>query len=91
MAQNTAVGMGRYRALMTDTDRSYVSGEGDPSDTQRHQSVYRVRQRINEELPREIELLAEHRPDLLGELRAVVCDGEGVDVDLEEALAEAEE
>ena len=68
--------MGRYRALLTDTDREYLSGEGNPTDSQRHQSASRVRSRINEELPKDVELLAEHRPDLLEELRDVVCENE---------------
>lgn len=66
--------MGRYRALMTETDRKHVTGESDPSDRQKDQSVYRVRQRIREELPRDIEILREHRPDVLEELREVVCE-----------------
>ena len=61
-------------AIMTDTDREHVSEQGDPSDQQVDQSVYRVRQRINEELPEDIAVLKEHRPDLLDELRDVVCD-----------------
>lgn len=73
MAENHA-SMGRYRALMTETDREHISGESDPSDQQRDQAVYRVRQRIREELPRDIEILAEERPDVLEELRAVVCE-----------------
>jgi hypothetical protein len=68
--------MGRYRALMTETDREHVSGESDPTDRQKDQSVYRVRQRIREELPRDIEILREHRPDVLEELREVVCEDE---------------
>jgi hypothetical protein len=66
--------MGRYRAVMTDTDRRHIAGEGDPEDQQVDQSVYRVRQRISEELPQDIAVLEEHRPDLLEELREVVCD-----------------
>ena len=66
--------MGRYRAIMTDTDREHVSDQSDPSDQQVDQSVYRVRQRINGELPQDIAVLKEHRPDLLEELRDVVCD-----------------
>ena len=66
--------MGRYRALMTETDREHITGESDPSDRQKDQSVYRVRQRIREELPRDIEILREHRPDVLEELREVVCE-----------------
>lgn len=66
--------MGRYRAIMTATDREYISGEGDATDHQRQQSVSRVRNRINEELAQDIEILEEHRPDLLEELREVVCE-----------------
>lgn len=75
MAEKPA-SMGRYRALMTETDREHITGESDPSDRQKDQSVYRVRQRIREELPRDIEILAEERPDVLEELREVVCEVE---------------
>lgn len=74
MAQ-TASRMGRYRAIMTETDREHIAGEGEPTDRQVDQSVYRVRLRINEELTQDIEVLREHRPDLLDELQEVVCDG----------------
>lgn len=66
--------MGRYRALMTETDRKHITGESDPSDTQRDQAVYRVRQRIREELSEDIEILGEHRPDVLEELREEICE-----------------
>jgi len=59
---------------MTDTDRVYISGEGNPSESQRMQSVSRVRSRIKEELPKDIEVLEEHHPELLKELRTVVCE-----------------
>jgi hypothetical protein len=59
---------------MTETDREYISEENDPTDRQVDQSVYRVRKRINEELPKDIELLKQHRPDLLEELREIVCE-----------------
>jgi hypothetical protein len=79
--------MGRYRAIMTDTDREYISGSGNPTGNQRAQSVSRVRNRITKELPRDIKLLEEHRPDLLDQLREVVCeeraaDGGGVDPEI---------
>lgn len=77
MVQKPPTAMGRYRAVMTETDREYISGQGDATDHQRQQSVSRVRSRINEELPRDIEILREHRPDLLDELREVVCDERG--------------
>lgn len=66
--------MSRYRAIMTETDRDYIRGSDDPSPSQVDQSVYRVRLRINEELEKDIAVLSEHRPDLLQELRDVVCD-----------------
>lgn len=65
--------MGRYRALMTETDREHITGESEPTQEQKDQSVYRVRQRIREELPADIEVLKEHRPDVYEELREVVC------------------
>jgi len=74
MVQKTETAMGRYRAVMTETDREYISGESDATDHQVQQSVSRVRSRINDELPKDIEVLEEHRPDLLEELREVVCE-----------------
>ncbi|SEL86976.1 hypothetical protein SAMN04488691_11014 [Haloferax larsenii] len=68
--------MGRYRAIMTETDREHITGESRPSQDQKDQAVYRVRQRINEELRHDIQILKEHRPDVLEELRTVVCDDE---------------
>jgi len=76
MPEDNPNAMGRYRALMTETDREYISGEGEPTQDQKDQSVYRVRQRIREELPRDIEILREHHPEVLEELREVVCDDE---------------
>lgn len=64
----------RYRGLLTDTDRAHISGESDPSDTQRKQAVYRARKRIREELPRDMALLAEHEPALIDDLRRVACE-----------------
>ncbi|QCW02899.1 hypothetical protein FGF80_06460 [Natrinema pallidum] len=66
--------MGRYRAIMTETDREHISGKSNPTQQQKDQAVYRVRQRISEELPNDIEVLKEHRPDVLEELQSVVCE-----------------
>lgn len=76
MAENYHTGMGRYRALMTETDREHITGESDPSQDQKDQAVYRVRERIREELAQDIEILEENRPDVLEELRDVVCEEE---------------
>ena len=78
MQGNNPSTMGRYRAIMTETDREHISGESDPSQDQKDQAVYRVRQRINEELQRDIAVLEEHRPDVLEELRETVCEDERI-------------
>ncbi|WP_229772992.1 hypothetical protein [Halarchaeum nitratireducens] len=64
---------------MTETDREYISNAGDVEKNKRHQSISRVRKRINEELPHDIDVLEEHHPELLEELRDVVCEGRADD------------
>lgn len=59
---------------MTETDREHITGESNPSQNQKDQAVYRVRQRIREELTQDIETLREERPDVLQELQDVVCE-----------------
>lgn len=67
--------MSRGRALITGYEREQIQGAGD--DPQRkYECVSRVRARINEELSRDVEILEEHHPELLEELRSVVCEGE---------------
>lgn len=65
-------GMAKTRALLTNTDREYITGE--EGRKRRYESASRIRARIQEELPRDVELLAEHHPELLEELREVVCE-----------------
>jgi len=59
---------------MTTTDRDRIMGEADVPDEKRYQAIHRVRSRI-EELETDVEVLEEHHPDLLDELRDVVCEG----------------
>lgn len=66
--------MAKSRGLITDTEQDRISGEADVADSKRYQAVSRVRRRIREQLPEEIEMLEEHHPDLLEELRGVVCE-----------------
>jgi hypothetical protein len=59
------------RALLTPSEREALS---DPETKENpYVAVTRVRQKIEEELPRDVRVLEEHRPDLLEELRDVVC------------------
>ncbi|MHB9286616.1 hypothetical protein ACKVMT_06205 [Halobacteriales archaeon Cl-PHB] len=60
------------RALLTDGERRHISGESG-KDELRYQAVSRVRNRIEGELTTDVELLEEHHPELLEELRDVVC------------------
>lgn len=74
MSASTPFGMARTRALITETERRLIAGEGE--DQRRYEAVSRVRSRVNDELTTDIELLAEHHPDLLDELREVVCEND---------------
>lgn len=66
--------MAKTRALLTETDREYITGAA--GDEKRYQSASRIRRRIREELPADVEILEEHHPELLAELRQVVCENE---------------
>lgn len=61
-----------YTAIMTETDRARIAQETDDPDSKRYESVSRVRKRI-EALEKDVEVLEEHHPELLEELRAVAC------------------
>jgi len=67
------LGMSKYRAIMTTTDRERISGDADAPDKKKYESISRVRSRI-EELETDVEILEEHHPELLAELRDTVCD-----------------
>lgn len=66
--------MAKQRALLTSTEREQIAGEH--SDQRRYEATSRVRRRIKDELTADVEHLAEHHPELLDELRAVVCEEE---------------
>lgn len=65
--------MGRYTAVMTETDRNRISGDTDSPQEKRYESVSRVRKRI-QELETDVTLLKEHHPELFEELRETVCE-----------------
>ena len=66
---------GMARAILTDAERRHISGESG-KDQLKYEAVSRVRSRVQEELTEDIEVLRNHHPDLLKELREVVCDEE---------------
>ena len=66
--------MARRRAMLTDTERELL--DADEKSDRYYQAVSRIRRKINEELTEDIRLLDENHPELLEELREVVCKGE---------------
>lgn len=75
MSQNTA-GMGR-RALLTDSEREAI--ENPESKDNPYVAISRVRTKLEDELPRDVELLRENRPDLFEQLQEIVCDPEATE------------
>lgn len=71
MCANRQTSMARTRALLTERDRELIAS--DSGENRRYQSISEVRSRINDELPRDVRILEEHHPELLRELREVVC------------------
>jgi hypothetical protein len=64
--------MARTRALLTERDRELITNE--ESGNRRYQAISEIRSRINDELTTDVELLEENHPELLEELREVVCE-----------------
>lgn len=67
--------MARTRAIITETERKYISREVRVSENKRYQAISRVRDRL-EELRQDISLLEKHHPQLLSELREIVYKDE---------------
>lgn len=57
------------RALLTETERERIRNSEESDDQRRYEAVSRVRRRIHEELPKDIEALQKGAPELLEELR----------------------
>lgn len=74
------------RALTTDRDRRHLARAGGVSDSEHYQAVSRIRRRIRENMDEDVGLLSDHHPELLEELRAVVCDPAVTDDSLDEAI-----
>jgi hypothetical protein len=72
MPDEQDTGMAQSRALITETEREQIAGEH--SDQRKYEAVSRVRARISDELIADIKVLETHHPELLEELREVVCE-----------------
>ena len=65
--------MAKTRALMTELERERIAGDADAEPKKRYQAVSRVRNRIDDNLRKDVATLREHHPELFEELQAVVC------------------
>lgn len=65
--------MSQGRALLTTREREAIAGEA--SDSYYHKTRSYFRDRLDE-LEKDLDVLAEHDPELLDELREVVCTNE---------------
>ncbi|WP_200840366.1 hypothetical protein [Natrialba sp. INN-245] len=65
-----SMGMGR-RALLTESERETIQNPETKDNP--YVAVSRVRTKIEDELPEDVEILREHRPDLLEDLQEIVC------------------
>lgn len=66
--------MVKQRALLTETERSILAGEKEVKDNYRYSVESRVRTRVREELPSDVEVLKEHYPEIFEEVEEVVCE-----------------
>jgi Glu-tRNA(Gln) amidotransferase subunit E-like FAD-binding protein len=62
------------RGLLTEGERKYLRGES--GDQRMYEARSRYRTRINEEVTEDVELLDQHQPELLDELREIICEGD---------------
>jgi broad-specificity NMP kinase len=60
------------RALLTEGERAAIQNPETRDNP--YVAVSRVRKKVEDELPRDVEILEKHHPELLQELRAVVCE-----------------
>lgn len=65
--------MAGNRGLLTDREREILAGEAEVSDNYRYRTITRIRKKIGR-IERDTKILEETRPDLLQELRSVVCE-----------------
>jgi hypothetical protein len=64
------------RALLTDTERDRLSGNSEVEKQRVYEAKSRVKRRITEELPEDIEILSKNHPELFEVLEDVVCSND---------------
>jgi len=71
MSDGTKQNVAQSRALITETEREHLAGEH--GDRRKYEATSRIRSRIADELAEDVAVLEEHHPELLEELRDIVC------------------
>lgn len=71
MVTDPSTSMAVGRGLLTEGEREYLRGES--GDQRMYEARSRFRSRLKNEVTEDVEILAEHQPELLEELRGVVC------------------
>ena len=92
MGENDQSRMATGRALTTDTEREYLRGKHGKQ--RMYEARSRIKRRIRDRLTEDVESFRGDHPELLDELREVVCGPEAADTDadrLREELAECRE
>lgn len=64
----------RRRALLTDREREIIADISTNDESQRYQAVSRIRKKIQNELPQDMNVLQNNHPQLFAELQEVVND-----------------
>lgn len=68
--------MTQQRALLTETERQILNGEEEVKDNYRYSVESRVRTRIANRLPDDVEVIKDNHPDMYETLVQIVCEGE---------------
>jgi len=72
MVRDEQADMSTGRGLLTEGEREYLRGES--GDQRMYEARSRFRRRIKEPVTEDVKLLEEHQPELLEELRRIVCE-----------------
>lgn len=74
MAVQNGGTMATGRGITTESEREYLRGEH--GDQRRYEAKSRIKKRIQEQVAEDVTVFAEETPELLDELREIVCNDE---------------
>jgi hypothetical protein len=71
--EQDSANMGRRRAILTDRERELLKSDSEDEREYRYQAASRIRNKIQDELEKDVRILEDNHAELLEELRDVVC------------------